>query len=170
MLLREKILFSKEECDRIIKYVGENELKKWDYKDRSYFSSTIIKTNETIWIFEKLQTFLYENIQDNDLTFNDFIHFHKYNRQGKFDKHNDIRKNRKYGIGVLLNDDFVGGDFKFFFEDKEMILKKEIGNCYIFDTNIYHEIQIILDGTRFSILWFIEGKDETKNIKINSLV
>ena len=83
------------------------------------------------------------------------IHFHKFTKGDWFGKHNDVRDNRLYAVGVLLNDDFSGGDFKLY-NPNEIILNKVIGNTYLFDVRIDHEITPILDGERYSLLWFLE--------------
>ena len=84
-----------------------------------------------------------------------------------FGKHNDIRDNRLYAVGVLLNDDFSGGDFKLYNPD-EIILDKVIGNTYLFDVRIDHEITSILEGERYSLLWFLEN--EHVKIETNKLI
>ena len=74
-----------------------------------------------------------------------------------FNLGNDIRDNRVYAVGVLLNDNFEGGDFKLH-DKNEIILNKISGNVYIFDVRIEHEITPILHGERYSLLWFLENK------------
>ena len=62
-----------------------------------------------------------------------------------------------YAIGVLLNDNFDGGDFKLYNSD-EYTLNKQVGNTYIFDAKIDHEITPVLSGERYSLLWFLQNK------------
>jgi hypothetical protein len=64
MTLKEKILFSKEECQSIIFY-GSNNITDWNTKDRKYHSQPITYSFETKWLFDKLKTFFEEqsNIQ-----------------------------------------------------------------------------------------------------------
>ena len=85
------------------------------------------------------------------------IHFHKFTNGDWFGKHNDVRDNRLYAVGVLLNDNFRGGDFKLY-NPNEIMLNKVIGNTYLFDVRINHEIIPILEGERYSLLWFLENK------------
>jgi hypothetical protein len=70
-------------------------------------------------------------------------------------------------VGVLLSDDFEGGDFKFY-NPGECTLLKKIGNTYVFDTRIEHEILPILSGERYSLLWFLQ-KEHIK-FDINKLL
>ena len=123
MILKEKILFSKEECQSII-WGKTNNITDWDMNDRKYYSKSINYDDNTQWLFE--------------------------------------RDRRLYGIGVLLNDDFKGGDFKLYNPD-EVKLNKVIGNTYIFDVKIDHEITPIIEGERYSLLWFLQNTD----IKVN---
>ena len=69
--------------------------------------------------------------------------------------------------GVLLNDTFEGGDFKLHTQN-EIILDKVMGNTYIFDVRIEHEITPILEGERFSLLWFL--KNEHIKTTTNTLI
>ena len=68
---------------------------------------------------------------------------------------------------ILLNDNFSGGDFKLY-NPNEIIVDKVVGNTYIFDVRIDHEITSILDGDRYSLLWFLQY--EHIKIKTNKLI
>ena len=166
MILKEKILFSKEECESIILY-NDVHITNWKMNDRKYNSQPINYSLETNWLFDKLKKFVEENTDIKIKTINETIHFHKFAKDDWFGKHNDIRDNRLYAVGVLLNNEFEGGDFKLY-NPNEMILNKIVGNTYIFDVRIEHEITPILDGERFSLLWFLQKE----NIKfdINKLL
>lgn len=156
MIINQKLLFSKKECELIFDLVNSN-LQNWDFKDRRYNSQSIEYSLETIWIFDKLKTFIES---ETDIEFKNIkkqIHFHKFIKDDWFDKHNDIRDNRLYAVGVLLNDNFEGGNFKLY-TNKETILDKIQGNAYIFDVRIEHEITPILNGERYSLLWFLQNE------------
>jgi hypothetical protein len=166
MTLKEKILFSKEECQSIIFY-GSNNITDWNTKDRKYHSQPITYSFETKWLFDKLKTFFEEQSNIQIKKNKEVIHFHKFVKGDWFGKHNDIRENRLYAVGVLLNNDFEGGDFKLY-NPNEIILDKVIGNTYLFDVRIDHEITPILEGQRYSLLWFLEN--EHIKIEINKLI
>ena len=166
MILKEKILFSKEECQSIIFY-GSNNITNWNTKDRKYHSQPITYSLETKWFFDKLKTFFEEQSNIQIKKNKEVIHFHKFVKGDWFGKHNDIRENRLYAVGVLLNNDFEGGDFKLH-NPNEYILDKQIGNTYIFDVRIDHEITPILEGERYSLLWFLEN--EHIKIETNKLI
>jgi hypothetical protein len=135
--------------------------------DRKYNSQPIIYSLETKWLFDKLKTFVETETNIKIIKIKEKIHFHKFIKGDWFGKHNDIRDNRVYAVGVLLNDDFTEGDFKLY-NPNEIILNKVIGNTYIFDVRIEHEITPILDGERYSLLWFLQN--EHIKIETNKLI
>ena len=156
MILKEKILFSKEECNSIMLY-NETDITNWIVGDRKYNSQPINYSLETKWLFDKLKKFVETETKIKFRSIKKQIHFHKYVKGDWFGKHNDIRENRLYAVGVLLNDDFSGGNFKLY-NPNEIILDKVIGNTYLFDVRIDHEITPILDGERYSLLWFLQNE------------
>ena len=166
MILKEKILFSKEECNSIMLY-NETDITNWIVGDRKYNSQPINYSLETKWLFDKLKKFVETETKIKFRSIKKQIHFHKYVKGDWFGKHNDIRENRLYAVGVLLNDDFSGGNFKLY-NPNEIILDKVIGNTYLFDVRIYHEIIPILEGERYSLLWFLEN--EHIKIETNKLI
>jgi len=155
-MIKQNKLFSKEECQSIIFY-GSNNITDWDYNDRKYHSQPIPYSLETKWLFDKLKTFFEEQSNIPIKKNKEVIHFHKFTKGDWFGKHKDTRENRLYAIGVLLNDTFKGGDFKLY-NPSEIILNKVIGNTYLFDVEIEHEITPILEGERYSLLWFLENE------------
>jgi hypothetical protein len=166
MILKEKILFSKEECESII-WESNQRIANFDIKDRKYNSQSITYSLETKWLFDKLKQFGEEQANIQIKKNKEVIHFHKFVKGDWFGKHNDVRDGRIYAVGVLLSDDFEGGDFKFY-NPGECTLLKKIGNTYVFDTRIEHEILPILSGERYSLLWFLQ-KEHIK-FDINKLL
>jgi len=166
MILKEKILFNKEECESIISY-NDAHITNWKMNDRKYNSQPINYYSKTKWLFDKLKTFVETETDIQIITIKKQIHFHKFTKGDWFGKHNDIRDNRLYAVGVLLNDNFEGGDFKLY-NNKEVTLDKIQGNTYIFDVRIEHEITHILKGERYSLLWFLQNKH--LKLKTNKLI
>ncbi len=166
MKLIEKILFTKNECELIINY-NKNNNQIWKYNDRDYESESIYLQDETMWIFNKLKDFFEKETDIEIRNLNKIMHFHKYIKGDWFGKHNDIRDGRLYAVGVLLNDNFVGGDF-ILYNPIEHILNKKIGNTYLFDVRIEHEITPILSGERYSLLWFLQS--EHVKFDVNKLI
>ena len=166
MILKEKILFSKEECESIISY-NDTYITNWLMGDRKYNSQPINYSLETNWLFDKLKDFVETETNIEIRTIKKTIHFHKFTKGDWFGKHNDVRDNRLYAVGVLLNDSFEGGDFKLY-NPNEIILNRVIGNTYLFHVRIDHEITPILEGVRYSLLWFLQN--EHKKIETNKLI
>jgi hypothetical protein len=154
MIAVQKTLFSKEECSLIIGLTKSN-LKDWRLSDRAYHSRTIQYGDSTKWVFEKLKLFFELETGLQIIKLKNEIHFHKFIERDCFKIHSDDIDNRLYAVGVLLNSDFSGGDFKLY-ANKGMTLNKEVGNSYIFDVKIKHEITEILEGERYSLLWFLQ--------------
>ena len=166
MLIKEIPLFNKKECDLIGNLIKTNP-QHWNFKDRKYNSQPINYSLESKWLFDKLKDFVEKETNIEIRTIKKTIHFHKFSKGDWFGKHNDIRDGRIYAVGVLLNDNFEGGDFKLY-NPNEIILNKVVGNTYIFDARIDHEIVPILEGERFSLLWFLQN--EHIKIEINKLI
>jgi hypothetical protein len=158
MLIKQKHLFSREECESIISRSNVEHQKDWSTNDRKYNSQAIDYSPETSWIFDKLKAFV--EIQ-SDIEFRKIkkqIHFHIFKKGDWFGKHDDTRDTRVYAVGVLLNDNFEAGDFNLYNPSK-IALDKVAGNAYIFDVRIKHEITPILEGERYSLLWFLQKEN-----------
>ncbi len=166
MLIKQKHLFNKEECD-IILNLSNDTPQNWNFVDRKYNSQPINYSLETQWLFDKLNDFVKTETNIGIRTIKKTIHFHKFTKGDWFDKHNDVRDRRLYAVGVLLNDNFEGGDFKLY-NPNQIILDKVIGNTYLFDVKIEHEITPILEGERYSLLWFLQN--EHIKIETNKLI
>ena len=166
MILKENKLFNKKECESIISY-NDTHITNWIMGDRKYNSQPINYSLETKWLFDKLKDFVERETNIEIRTIKKTIHFHKFTKGDWFGKHNDVRDDRIYAVGVLLNDNFEGGDFKLH-NPNEIILNKVVGNTYLFDVRIEHEITPILDGERYSLLWFLQN--EHIKIEINKLI
>jgi len=166
MILKEEILFSSEECRSII-WNENNPTTDWNLSDRKYGSTLIDYNEDTKWIFNRLKYFFEKETGIKIIKNKNKIHFHRFSVGDWFGKHNDSREERMYAVGVLLNDNFGGGDFKFY-NPEEYTISKKAGNTYMFDAKIDHEISQVLDGERYSLLWFLQ-KDHIK-FDINKLL
>lgn len=155
MLLVEKILFTKEESNQIIEDYKNHE-RYWNGNNRSYKSSSILYSDDNKWIFSRFRDF-FESVSGLEVgKLKEEIHFHNFTVGDWFGKHDDNKNTRLYAVGSLLNDDFEGGDFIFYNSSEATILKR-CGNSYVFDVRISHEITPITQGSRYSLLWFLES-------------
>jgi predicted 2-oxoglutarate/Fe(II)-dependent dioxygenase YbiX len=68
--------------------------------------------------------------------------------------------NRRWNLGIQLNDNYSGGEYICYDENnKEILLSKEVGNAIAYDATTLHEIKEIVDGERWSIVLTILKKD-----------
>lgn len=162
-MIIEKKIFTEDECTRIIKLVKKNS-QNWDFDDRRYKSMLITHDEDSEWVFGRLTEFFEEATNYKIIELKKELHFHKYDENDWFGKHNDTRDRRLFSVGVLLNSDFEGGDFKIY-TPQEVILGKNVGNTYIFNVTYEHEITKITQGIRYSLIWFIQDN----NIKMKPI-
>lgn len=156
-MVLQKVIFSKEECDIIINLNKKN-LQSWKNNDRDYKSLSIFYNESTHWIFEKLKNFFEEESGYKIFNLKKEIHFHIYKENDWFGKHNDSRDKRIFSVGALLNEDFDGGDFTLY-DVNEITLDKKVGNAYLFNVGITHEVFPITSGNRYSIIWFLQAEN-----------
>lgn len=166
MLIKQKILFTELECKKIL-HLPKTNLQTWDFSDRLYCSERVSYKEETKWLFEKLKYFFESETGLKVRKLKEELHFHTYKEGSRFNIHNDVREQRVYAVGTLLNSDFNGGDFMLYGLDT-VVLEKKAGNSYVFDVKIDHEIKVVEKGTRHSLLWFLQ-KDNIE-FKTNKLI
>ena len=157
MLVHQEILFSHEECELIINSNKSTIDKNHSY-NRYYVSSNITINDENNWIFERLKNFFEKTTPHKIKKQKTQIHFHEFDKGSWFGIHNDIRNERIFALGVLLNADFMGGDF-IFYDNKSIEIEKKIGNTYVFDVRINHEVREVKDGKRKTLLLFLNNDD-----------
>lgn len=184
MVLKEEILFTKEECDRIISYVTQwhdREISV-DYNAKQnkiggkMLSHTLIWNDENKWVVEKIVNWVntipnIKKIINNNI----FTAYRNYKTGDFFIKHDDHIKGgaeRIYTIGVHLNkkEDFTGGDFKVYCSD-ENIINFETGKVYIFESTTPHSVELITSGNRITLMLFVEKQNlHNEIIKPKSII
>jgi hypothetical protein len=161
MILKEKILFSKEECNYIINLSKElDEINPYGYKDNviRYRVWVINRNDKTQWIFNKIHIYFEKETGLKIKKELDKIFIHKYTKGQKFEKHADTYyKTQIHNIGVCLNDNYDGGEFVLY--DPEEPLLKKAGTIYTFPSARFHEVKEILNGERWSIIGFLHIKN-----------
>jgi hypothetical protein len=162
-MIYQKSIFTIEECNTIINLV-KTDTRYWDSNDRNYKSLLILNDNNTNWIFERLKNFFEIETGVSIIEVRPELHFHIFEPNDYFGVHNDNMDSRVFSVGVLLNDDFDGGDFLLYPNDTIVRLDKYSGNSYIFPVNTKHEVTKITKGNRYSLIWFLKNT----NIKFNS--
>ena len=159
----QQTIFTIDECNAIINLI-KTDNRYWDSNDRNYKSLLILNEVHTNWIFEKLKKFFEEQTGISIIEVRPELHFHIYEPNDYFGIHDDNMDSRVFSVGVLLNDNFDGGDFILYPNNKTIRLDKSVGNSYIFPVNIKHEVTKIIKGERYSLIWFLKNT----NIKSNS--
>jgi predicted 2-oxoglutarate/Fe(II)-dependent dioxygenase YbiX len=63
---------------------------------------------------------------------------------------------KAWNVGIVLNNDFDGGDYIIYDEnDDKIIIDKKIGNVCLYQSQTPHEVTPVLNGERWSIAMFI---------------
>jgi hypothetical protein len=159
MILKEKILFSKEECDYIINLSDklppiEPYSSKGNAFKVNYSAWKLLLNDDTTWIFDKISLFFMNKTNLKIKKDLDILYIHKYTEGQQFEKHNDTHyKTQIHNVGVCLNDNYDGGEFILY--DPEELLPKKQGEIYTFPSSQYHEVKEILKGERWSIIGFL---------------
>jgi hypothetical protein len=161
MILKEKISFSKEECESIINLSKDlSQINPYGYNidnkksNISYSVWVIERNNQTQWIFNKIHAYFEKETSLKIKKELDKIFIHKYTKGQRFTKHADTGyKTQIHNVGVCLNDNYEGGEFVLY--EPEEPLPKEAGTIYTFPSVRFHEVKEILKGERWSIIGFL---------------
>jgi len=158
-LFKEKVLFTKDECDSIInQYLPFT--RDFANKACSYASIRIDKTDNR-WILDRIIKWIEDEVKchidwDNNTDL-DEIYFQSYKIGDKFKKHDDNVYNRVYTAGLLLNDGFAGGEFIVDVSSgKRKAFESKIGNCYVIESMLKHEVTEITEGYRNVVIVFFK--------------
>ena len=192
MIYQEKI-FTKQECDKILSYTKIytdlpfrklesrldldnrriNEFVKMENGKKlgKFFNVwDIVNDAETEWMFEKLFNWflMVSKIERNPNNKPAVCSLHKYSKGDSFMKHKDYNEkwpNRRWNLGIQLNENYSGGEYICYdTNDKEILLSKEVGTAIAYDASTFHEIKEIVDGERWSIVLTILKKDILEKI------
>ena len=154
-----KIHFTEEECLDIINLSNQLPVVKTDggYKGLDTINYTgwqIPYCEDSKWIFDRMiNVFKVDNTRWNINKYPTHIGLHRYNIRDKFEKHKDDNKNRMWGIGTNLNEEYEGGDFYLY--EPAYLLPKKRGEIYYFQSTRNHEVLEILKGERWSLIMFL---------------
>ena len=158
-LFKEKVLFTKDECDSIINQHLPF-TRDFTNKGCSYSSIRIDKTDNR-WILDRIIKWIEDevtcNIDWDNNTLLDEVYFQSYKVGDKFGRHDDNVYNRVYTAGLLLNDGFTGGEFIVdISSDKRKVFESKIGNCYVIESMLKHEVTEITEGCRNVVIVFFK--------------
>jgi PKHD-type hydroxylase len=174
-------VFSKEECDFIIKIGNSYEPKESfigtknskitkDYNQRSSKTAWMPFNEENKWIFSRIAE---TALELNEKYFNfdirgfsepiQFTHYH-HKKRGHYDSHLDSSKNsivRKLSISVQLSlPNYKGGDLKIItgsHKGDKFKMIKEQGTLIMFPSYILHKVTPVTKGERYSLVSWLTG-------------
>lgn len=67
---------------------------------------------------------------------------------------------------TYLNDDYIGGEFEYFLDDKSFLIKPEKGLTLIMNDELSHRVLPISNGVRYSLITFCKYKSKSTNTLI----
>jgi len=161
MKMIQKVLFTKEECELILKLYNDKPINEKENNHNMSYSAKIMTHENDEWILNRIIEWV-ENELNIKVNWNDGkmkeFYLQSYQTGDKFKKHNDNKHNRVYGAGLLLNDNFLGGEFIVDInKNTSVTFDNMVGNCYLFESYLYHEVKEITKGNRSVVLIFLEG-------------
>jgi predicted 2-oxoglutarate/Fe(II)-dependent dioxygenase YbiX len=174
MKLKLQRLFSVEECNDIVNYFETDE-SEWGYveinNDAKYYIKEINKTDKTHnFIKGKFENFIQNEFFLSVNCIN--VSILKYLPTFKFERHKDRDHEKEFNhdfvfnINVILNDNYVGGEFLL---NDSLVEGNTSGMVYYYNSIQYHEVKPIISGVRYSMICYIRERD-FKNKKIKSLI
>jgi hypothetical protein len=161
-MLIQSILFTEDECESIInlknKYplLGNN--GRWDEFDNFRYKFYALNCTPDIdWVINRMCNYFEKEMNLHIFFRPTNLNLHHYIPGDEFGKHIDTGTPiKEWNVGIVLNDDFKGGDYLVFDEnDKPITIDKKIGNVCIYQSQTPHQVTPILSGERWAIAMFI---------------
>ena len=166
-------------CNKIIKLAD----KKWkqattkEKEGQEHRKTNISWTNEQ-WLYDLVFGYMNTaNTQagwDFEVDAAESMQIGKYSKGCFYDYHQDgdgvttydapennwtNGKTRKLSMSILLNEDYEGGDFKFYGDKKTALKEKTKGSILVFPSYMQHCVEKITKGNRYSlVVWFLGPK------------
>jgi len=164
-MVKQKVLFSKEECEWILSHATEYHTSTVSYDfERDKNLTRVLNSSDRIseqcelgqpegalaeFLLDKLKALDFVNLDGA------FLNYVRYFKGGFFTKHIDGPERHKTCIIQLSSEDqYKGGDLVV----RDEIVSKEIGNTVIFGSNVSHELKLVEDGRRDClVVWTKKG-------------
>lgn len=168
-MIRQEIIFTKEECENIIRFHKEYDRdqhynnEQEDQKEILYEASVLPKNPRTLFVFKKLFDFFEEKSNFKLYRYPTEVYIMKYGKGDRFKRHKDTINDRIFSIGIQLSEDYMGGEYILYPKDDTVIINRNLGNTYLMDSSVYHEIKEIEYGIRYSLVSFIHKSDLVEN-------
>ena len=174
-------VFNEEELKKIIDYcdtlekapgniLTSDSISKQNTDVRVSEISWVSLNQDSEWFFSRISNtidYLNESYYGYDLYGFKDMQYAKYDAlySGKYDHHMDmilgvspgnIQIPRKLSAGLLLSDDFEGGEFEFGFDQKENP-KFKAGTLIVFPSFMIHRVKPVTKGIRRSLVTWCVG-------------
>jgi hypothetical protein len=166
-MIYQKVLFTKDECDYFINYrsngVYRNNGGYENCAEINYKQWKIVRNEDLEFLFNRIIHFVEEKFNVTILNFNEDAWIYQYEINDGYMMHTDNILNRKFTIGIQLNNQYEGGHLMVDYNGERIVVNKEIGNCYVFESSLLHGVSPILLGERFNFLTFMFKHNITYN-------
>ena len=165
-------LFTKEECEKIIKIGKKKEFIKATTKSKSDIRkgkiSWLYSTDNLEWLFRKITDVVLDLNKRyfgfDIFSMNEGLQFTNYKAPSdKYGKHVDKALNinvRKLSISIQLTDpkEYEGGELYLYEDDKGILMDKKQGTLIMFPSYMLHEVKPVTKGERNSLVTWVTGK------------
>jgi hypothetical protein len=130
-----------------------------EYEEYRYKFYTLNRIIDTEWILNRVHSFFEEKTNLKVYPKGKNINIHHYTEGDLFARHIDTGfPIKEWNIGIILNDDFAGGDYNLYdSQNNRITIDKKIGNVCIYQSQIPHEITPVITGERWAAAIFIPG-------------
>jgi hypothetical protein len=157
---KQDILFTAEECNNILQKYVDKPIDSTEVGGYISYTAKFLTMKSDFMVLNKLMSWV-EGINDINIDWEGSVqkefYLQKYDVGDKFGKHDDNAYNRLLSVGLLLNDDYEGGDLIIDLKNGEHItLNKKTGNCFMFNSMLQHEVTKIIKGSRTVVLVFFK--------------
>jgi len=171
-------LFTKEECEKIKKYIYEQNTIQagvignggkgdtYSPEKRKSNVSWVFPNDENSWVFEKIKNCILD-LNNKFFKFDiqglsEGLQYCSYKKGDFFIRHPDRAYGiiiRKLSLTIQLSDekDYKGGELVLYNGLGETIVKKEQGHAVVFPSFVEHEVKPVTKGKRESLVAWITG-------------
>ena len=165
-------VFTKEECDKIIKIAKNKGLIKGTTNGK-----TDVRSSKVSWLYAsddlefafRIITDVVLNLNERFFQFdifglNEGFQFTNYKAPSdNYGKHIDRSNNfivRKLSLSIQLTDpkEYEGGELILYENDEGTVMKKEQGTLVLFPSYVLHEVKPVTKGERNSLVAWVTGK------------
>jgi PKHD-type hydroxylase len=168
--------FTPEECRKIINIKDTSDVKpiysghsEEEPSMRDVLARYIIRTDETLWLWERIFQYVWQANQEYynfDISFITDLHLMEYEEDSFFQWHIDLGDSehfstRKISIIVFLSErtDYEGGQLllSWFEDEKSPLVEMKQGSIVMFPSFQLHRVKKITGGKRYTLVAWAHG-------------